>query len=100
MPPHCAAVFEYLPASGSVLDLGAATGRYSLVLARHGYSVTAVDLSGELLQEARHRITQESLEAQVRFIVADARDLNDVPGTEFDAVLMMGPLYHLIHRSP
>ena len=30
------------------------------------------------------------------FAVADARDLSKVPESGFDAVLMMGPLYHLI----
>ena len=31
--------------------------------------------------------------------MADARDLSEVTGTDFDAVLMMGPLYHLIEEG-
>jgi 2-polyprenyl-3-methyl-5-hydroxy-6-metoxy-1,4-benzoquinol methylase len=33
------------------LEVGAATGRYTLELARRGYAVTAVDLSAALLKE-------------------------------------------------
>ena len=32
---------EYLPAGGAILEVGAATGRYTLELARRGYMVTA-----------------------------------------------------------
>lgn len=87
---------RYLPKEGSILEIGAATGRYTLELARRGYQVTAVDLSAGLLEEARKNITAAGLEGQVTFMVADARDLSQVTKTDFDAVLLMGPLYHLI----
>lgn len=87
---------RYLPSHGSILEVGAATGRYTLELARRGYTLTAVDLAGALLEECRKRIVDEGLERQVRFVEADARDLGDVAGRDFDAVLLMGPLYHLI----
>lgn len=87
---------RYLPSQGSILEVGAATGRYTLELARRDYAITAVDLSAELLEVCREKIAQAGLEKQVRFGVADARDLATVPGTNFDAVLLMGPLYHLI----
>ena len=44
---------RYLPPAGSVLEIGAATGRYTLALCRLGYSVTAVDLSAALLERCR-----------------------------------------------
>lgn len=87
---------HYLPAQGSVLEVGAATGRYTLELAQRGYSVTAVDLSAELLEACRKRVTDAGLERLVRLVVADARDLGEVAETGFDVVLLMGPLYHLI----
>lgn len=87
---------RYLPAQGSILEVGAATGRYTLSLAKRGYAVTAVDISAALLEECRKRITDEGLQERVRFVVSDARDLRDVAGEEYDAVLLMGPLYHLI----
>jgi len=87
---------EYLPSRGSILEVGAATGRYTLELAKRGYAITAVDLSEALLEKCRERIIAEGLERQVCFVVADARNLSPITGNAFDAVLLMGPLYHLI----
>ncbi|MBI1258555.1 MAG: methyltransferase domain-containing protein [Chloroflexi bacterium] len=87
---------RYLPAQGSILEVGAATGRYTLELARRGYAVTAVDLSPALLAQASKRIDGAGLTKQVRFVAADARDLQAVNQKDFDAVLLMGPLYHLV----
>lgn len=87
---------RYLPPAGSILEIGAGTGRYTLALCRRGYSVTAVDLSAALLERCQRRLAAERLHGQVQFVVADARDLHAVPTTAFDAVLLMGPLYHLI----
>jgi SAM-dependent methyltransferase len=86
---------QYLPSQGTVLEIGAATGRYTLELAKRGYSITAVDLSAGLLEECRKSITNSGLEKQVRFVIADARDLSKVAEREFGVVLLMGPLYHL-----
>lgn len=87
---------RYLPAEGSVLEIGAAGGRYTLELARRGYRVTAVDLSAALMAMARKELAAAGLEEGVRLVVADARDLGDVAEEAFDAALLMGPLYHLI----
>ena len=87
---------QYLPSQGSILEIGAATGRYTLALARQGYMLTAVDMSAALIERCRKNIADEGLEQKVRLVVADARDLSQVPGKEFDAALLMGPLYHLI----
>lgn len=90
---------RYLPAQGAVLEIGAATGRYTVELARRGYSVTAVDLSAALIEQCRSRITVEGLAERVQFAVADARDLGAVGDKHFDAALLMGPLYHLIVKA-
>ena len=87
---------QHLPGEGSVLDLGAATGRYSIPLAKRGYAVTAVDLSSELIEHARLRVAEEGVADRVHLAVADVRDLSAITRSDFDAVLMMGPLYHLI----
>ena len=87
---------KYLPATGAVLDIGAGAGAYTLELARRGYSVTAVDLSPKLLEVCQQRVLDEGLGGKVTFAVADARDLSDVKGDSFNAVLLMGPLYHLV----
>ena len=87
---------RYLPPQGSILEVGAATGRYTLELARRGYRVTAVDLSAAELERSQQALTAAGLAERVEYIVADARDLTAVTGRAFDAVLLMGPLYHLV----
>ncbi|MCB9134451.1 MAG: class I SAM-dependent methyltransferase [Anaerolineales bacterium] len=90
---------EYLPPKGRILEVGAATGRYTLELARRGYRVTAVDLSPVELETCRENVTREGLEEHVALVVADARDLGQVTERDFDAVLLMGPLYHLVEEA-
>jgi S-adenosylmethionine-dependent methyltransferase len=90
---------QYLPSQGPILEIGAATGRYTLELAKRRYTLTAVDLSAALIEECRKSIAAEGLERQVRLVVADARDLGQVAEEEFDAALLMGPLYHLIEEA-
>jgi S-adenosylmethionine-dependent methyltransferase len=92
-------LMRYLPPAGSILEIGSATGRYTLALCNRGYSITAVDLSPALLERCKRRLAAERLDGQVQLIVADARDLHAVPTTAFDAVLLMGPLYHLVFEE-
>ncbi len=88
-------LMRHLPPGGKILEVGAATGRYTLELARAGHPVTAVDLTPALLDFNRQRIEAAGL-GGVRFIAADARDLSAVTEQDYDAVLLMGPLYHLV----
>ena len=90
---------DYLPCQGSILEIGAATGRYTLELAKRGYAVTAVDFSSGLIEKCRIRIANEGLTEKVQFVVADARNLGEVGTDGFDAVLLMGPLYHLVEKG-
>lgn len=87
---------KYLPPSGSILEVGAATGAYTVELCRRGYTVTAVELSAVLLARCEQRVAAAGLSNQARFVVADARDLDSAIDVTFDAVLLMGPLYHLV----
>ncbi len=90
---------RYLPAQGRLLEIGAATGRYTLPLAKRGYELTAVDLSPALAEACRSHLHGAGLVHRVRLVVADARNLAAVTETSFDAVLLMGPLYHLIDEA-
>jgi SAM-dependent methyltransferase len=60
-------------ASGSVLELGAGTGRVALDLAERGHDVTALDSDAELLDELEERA--ETRGVDVRRVTADARSL-------------------------
>jgi S-adenosylmethionine-dependent methyltransferase len=56
---------EFLPVPpASILDVGGGPGRYAIELARQGYQVTMVDISGESLRLAR----QKAEEAQVSLV--------------------------------
>ena len=90
---------RYLPpAPATVLDVGGGAGVYALPLAREGYSVHLIDavpLHVEQASEASN-LQQDSPLASAQ--VGDARRLvwddNSV-----DAVLLLGPLYHLTSRE-
>ncbi|UCD09425.1 MAG: class I SAM-dependent methyltransferase [Dehalococcoidales bacterium] len=90
---------KYLPSSGKILDIGAATGAYTIPLARKGYSVTAMDFAPNLMQRCTDRIRELGLRNRVTCLVADARDLSQVTDNDFDAVLLMGPMYHLVDEE-
>lgn len=93
------ALMHWLPApTASIIDIGGGPGRYAIDLARLGYSVTLVDVSSECLNLAKKKAekAQVSLAACVH---GDAIELNEFKSESFDAVLLLGPLYHLIKRS-
>jgi len=89
----------YLPPKGKILEIGAGTGRYTLGLVQRGYTVTAVDISEENLKLSKSSLTHAGFAEKAHFVLGDARYLIGVPEKEFDAVLMMGPLYHLVEES-
>jgi ubiquinone/menaquinone biosynthesis C-methylase UbiE len=90
------AMAEYLPpAPARVLDIGGGPGRYSITLAKRGYRMTLLDLSAGLLEFARHKAAEEGA-ALEQIIHGNALDLAPLPDAAFDAVLLMGPLYHLL----
>jgi SAM-dependent methyltransferase len=87
---------HYLPSFGRILDLGGGPGRYTIWLAQRGYQVVLADLSPDLLAIARTQIAAAGVSKQVEAIVeADACDLSRWPDASFDAVLCLGPFYHL-----
>ncbi|MDF1520502.1 MAG: class I SAM-dependent methyltransferase [Brevefilum sp.] len=89
----------YLPPSGEILEIGAGTGRYTLGLVQRGYTVTVVEISRVNLDACREYLAEAGLQDRAKYILGDARDLSDVSEKEYDAVLLMGPLYHLVLES-
>ena len=80
-----------------VLDIGGGPGRYSLYLAGKGCDVTLLDLSPENVRFAGERAAEQGL--SIQSIAGDAREADKLFNEEFDHVLLMGPLYHLLEKS-
>jgi ubiquinone/menaquinone biosynthesis C-methylase UbiE len=81
------------PPHATILDVGGAAGAYALWLAERGYHVHLIDPVPRLVAEARRR--SEASPHQIRTCrVGDARELPFDEGVA-DAVLLLGPLYHL-----
>jgi ubiquinone/menaquinone biosynthesis C-methylase UbiE len=92
----CHGLAAHLPRSGRILDIGGGPGRYTIWLAQRGYRVVLADLSPNLVDIAREKIAEAGVESNVESIgVADARDLKQWSEDSFDAVLSLGPFYHL-----
>lgn len=88
----------YLPSKGRVLDLGGGPGRYAIWLAQRGYRVVLADISPAMLDLARERIAAAgpAVSANIEAVIeGDACDLPMFSHAEFDAVLCLGPFYHL-----
>ncbi|HIJ64483.1 MAG TPA: class I SAM-dependent methyltransferase [Candidatus Hydrogenedentes bacterium] len=79
-----------------VLDLGGGPGRYTIALAQKGHRLSLADLSPALLETARIKIAESGVGARIASVdEANATDLGIYPDSEFDAVLVLGPFYHL-----
>ena len=81
------------PPPAVVYDVGGGTGPYASWLAGLGYEAHLVDLVPEHIERARTAWSDRPGEIR-SFTVGDARQLDVEPGTA-DAVLLLGPLYHL-----
>ena len=92
----CRALLRHLPERGTILDIGGGPGRYTIWLAERGFRVALADLSPRMLEIAREKINRAGVGAGIESItVADARDLSAWRDASFDAVLSLGPFYHL-----
>lgn len=80
--------------SKTVLEYGCGDGRNTLVLARRGANVKALDISPDLISAARQRLVTNNITADVEFIIGSAHDL-PLPDNSVDVVFGMAILHHL-----
>lgn len=87
---------RYLPPPpATVLDVGGGPGRYAFWLAGKGYTVHLIDAVALHVEQARAADNGARLASAE---VGDARKL-DAADASVDAVLLLGPLYHLTVRE-
>lgn len=83
---------KYLQPGMRILEIGAATGRYSHALAQKGYEVDAVEL-------VQHNIDifKEKTKPGERITIqqGNAKDLHFLADNRYDITLLLGPMYHL-----
>ena len=89
---------RYLPpAPAEILDVGGGAGAHAFPLATQGYRVYLIDPVELHLEQARSHQSATGV-ALASISHGDARRLDLAPESA-DAVLMLGPLYHLTERS-
>lgn len=86
------------PAGGVVLDVGGAAGAYAFWLAGGGYTVHLVDPVPLHVEQAREAAGEHPGGHLASATVGDARHLA-FDDECADAVLLLGPLYHLCERD-
>lgn len=85
-------VEKYLKPGSRILEIGAATGRYSHALAQRGYAVDAVELLEHNIDVFRKN-TVPGEPVTVR--QGNAMDLSEFGNDTYDITLLLGPMYHL-----
>lgn len=83
---------KYLQPGMRVLEIGAATGRYSHTLARRGYRVDAVELVAHNIEIFQKNTCPEE---NVRIFQGNAKNLCMLSDDTYDITLLLGPMYHL-----
>lgn len=83
---------KYLKKGMRILELGTATGAYSLLYAKKGYQVDALEPYEPSLEILKSKVTKDM---NINPVLGDARDLSMYEDDTFDMVLCLGPMYHL-----
>lgn len=84
---------NHAPNPQSILELGCGTGNHAMLLAKEGYSIHGIDLSEEMLQQARDRLSNlpPDLASHLTFSSGDIRQVR--LDQKFDVILS---LFHVI----
>ena len=87
---------QYINPGDRLLEVGAATGRYSHALARQGYAVDAVELVEHNIEIFRKNTEPHE---KISIVQGNAMDLSAFSDNKYDITLLLGPLYHLYNKD-
>lgn len=85
------------PAPATIIDAGGGAGAYACWLASRGYEVHLIDPVAKHVEQARAASQQQPAYPLASAEVGDARHLAQGEASA-NAVLLLGPLYHLVER--
>ena len=83
---------KYLRPGMRILEIGAATGRYSHHLAQQGYPVDAVELVEHNIEIFKQNTKPGE---NITITQGNAKDLRGFRDNTYDITLLLGPMYHL-----
>jgi ubiquinone/menaquinone biosynthesis C-methylase UbiE len=86
------------PAPATIIDVGGGAGIYACWLAALGYRVHLLDPVPKHVEQARAASSEQPQNPLASVELGDARQLIFADETA-DAVLLLGPLYHLVERE-
>lgn len=86
------------PPPAGVIDAGGGSGVYACWLASLGYEVHLIDPVPKHVEQARASSSQQSDHPLASAELGDARQLSHAENS-VDAVLLLGPLYHLVEKE-
>ncbi|MBI4718338.1 MAG: class I SAM-dependent methyltransferase [Planctomycetes bacterium] len=73
-----------------VADLGCGTGKWAARLHKSGYHVTCVDISAQMLDQARAKLAEQGGSHRAEFVQADLSDLSALPAGAFACAVAFG----------
>jgi SAM-dependent methyltransferase len=85
------------PPPGRIVDVGGGTGVYAAPLVERGFEVHVV----EPIERHVHQVVETARQLNLRGLTSELGDARDLSGVTAgaDAVLLLGPLYHLTEAS-
>jgi len=97
--PHIPGFAEFERWRGKkVLEIGCGIGTDTINFARHGATVTTVDLSERSIELARKRAAVFGVERQIQFCGGNAEELTQfVPVEAYDLIYSFGVIHHTPH---
>ncbi len=92
---------KFMPEAGHVLDAGGGPGRYTLEMAKRGFSVNHLDLNPGYVEYTKKVMEENGLSKQlVDSVEGDICDLSRFDDNSFDGVLCLGaPLTHVVDKN-